>query len=140
MSSPVRENKLFIIRNAQPNKFIDLGLEFRTPSVKHTAFFSHSPLSEKFKVGEDLKQINGYFRYRFLYNEIDELLVGIVFYTYGKKTQVSDNKLIVSDRSSKNVSYTPNLFLDKMGVKIYVGNDSSVLAVTSMVTKLLVTE
>lgn len=107
------------------NRFCPLGVPKDRPGILHTAFFSKRPVSRQYTVSDEYK-VSGYVSYAYLYS--GSVVVGIMFSTDNSKTLVRDCKMVVRCHEHPQ-NFVPNFNLEKMGLLMFVADDSSTLII-----------
>ena len=107
------------------NRFTPLGVPKDRPGIRHTLFFSKRPVGNSFSIQDECK-VSGYLSYSYLL--CGSVVVGVVFSTDNSKTTNGEYKLVVRGRETSR-NFTPNFNLEKMGLLMFVAEDSSALVI-----------
>lgn len=107
------------------NRFISLGIPRERTGIRHTLFFTKKPVNNLYTVQDDCK-VSGYLSYSYLY--CGSVVVGIVFSSDNSKTSGNDYKLVVRGKETP-VNFAPNFNLEKMGLLLFIAEDSSTLVI-----------
>lgn len=129
MMAPPKERVAII------GRFIPLGVPRDKPGSRHTLLFTRKPADSKFKLSEATFKVSGYLSYQYLM--CGPTVVGLVFTTDNLRTESSYYKLVVK-ASSKPVNFFPNFNLEKMGLFMFVADDSSAIVTSGEVESSLV--
>lgn len=118
--------------SAEPNapsafaqRFIELGVCGSHNGLLHTLYFTRRPITNRFVV-EGESKVSGYLSHSYL--KCGSSVVGLVFSTDRSKTHNRQTSLRVLGGGNAE-PFEPNFNLEKMGLLMFVGRDSTVLVV-----------
>lgn len=136
------ESAKFTLSDIPLSKFVVLGRQHRDTSVIHTAYLRKPSLGTNCYIHPRIK-ISGYCSYSLVSCERIGLL-GVVFFTYCKKTQISNNIIIV-ERNVQLEKHQEELFqplftLERLDLLVYPSDCGSVIIIPTILadTSLLV--
>lgn len=123
-------------RVAVMGRFHELGTPKDRPGLRHTVVFTRRPAADsKFTLSEAQFKVSGYLSYNYLM--CGPTTVGLVFSTDDARTTFSYFRLVVK-ASQSPANFTPNFNLEKMGLFLFVADDSSVIVTSGEVESSLV--
>lgn len=134
MSSPIDcRGKVFTIPKEKvqnkENRFIDLGKQKGNRGIQHTIFLKSIPIENKYVLG-DKNQVSGYCHYNLLYNRQKTFVLGVLLTSLAPITDVQDFCVKIRNVNTElPSSFTPSFVLEKLGVLLFVAEDSSVIAI-----------
>jgi hypothetical protein len=116
-------------------KFVNLGKQYKEPSISHIAYLKQKSISNTCYVQNKIK-LSGYCSYSLI--GCDNLgLIGVLFYTYFDKTVIDQNCLTVSrkiqsDRKQQEL-FKPLFTLECLDLLVYLSNYGSTIIIPSTV-------
>ena len=116
-------------------RFVDLGLKHDNDGIRHTVFFTRRPVTDSYFIEEDVR-VSGYLSYSYLRS--GSIVVGLVFSTDASRTEQREYKLCSRGNSETPAQFTPNFNLEKMGLLMFVADDSTTLVIPNDVDSGLV--
>lgn len=123
-------------RVAVLGRFIELGIPRDRPGLRHTVVFIRRPASDSlFTLSEATFKVSGYLSYNYLM--CGSTTVGMVFSTDNVRTSCTHFRLVVK-ASPSPANWSPNFNLEKMGLFLFVADDSSVMVTAGEVESSLV--
>ncbi len=116
-------------------RFINLGVPRERTGSRHTLYFSRKPMGNLFAISDDTFKVSGYLSYNYLLS--GSVVVGLVFSTDHIRTRSTDHKLIVRS-SNEPHNFTVNFNLEKMGLLMFVAEDSSTIVIPNDIESSLI--
>lgn len=116
-------------------RFIELGVPKDRPGTCHTLFFSRKPMSNVFSLADDTHKVSGYMSYNYLLS--GQVVVGVVFSTENTRTRVAGHRLSVRSTAEPR-NFAVNFNLEKMGLLLFLAEDSSSLAIPNDIASSLI--
>jgi hypothetical protein len=124
----------FSLSEVPLGRFVQLGKQHKDPAIVHTVYLRKPSLGDTCFVNPRIK-VSGYCSYSLIECESIGLL-GVVFYTYCKKTKINPNSIVVErnvqlDKSQEEI-FTPLFTLERLDLLIYPSDCGSVVVIPTV--------
>lgn len=116
-------------------RVINRFMKLNSPSgYQRVGFFPRKPIVTEFDVSE-ASSVTGYLSFRYL--TVNATPYGVIFECIRAKTDVKDYALKVGITEELPDSFEPLYLLEKLGILMFLSNDSSILAIPSDISSSL---